>query len=162
MAARLRFLAGLAVIAGVAMLTSSVPVAQSQGGQTDDFTLRSFDRADRTIGIDESGDGDADDPGDRDIGFGPLFQAGEKAGAQQHDCVILKARKKFALRCAGTFRVRGRGSVEVAGVLKFSRRDPKSTLAVTGGTGEFRDAGGTMTFEGKRRGAVFRFHVVHH
>lgn len=155
---------GTFVVAGavvaLAAVTMSPLVASSQRGGREQFTVRSLDRKTPEAAIDVDGDGSEEGIGDQIVGAGPLFRGGERVGSERHVCTFLKSSRRGAmLRCEGTFNIDGRGSLEIAGVLKFSREGAGSTFTITGGTAAFRGASGTMDLEGRENGEVFRFKV---
>jgi hypothetical protein len=58
---------------------------------------------------------------------------------------------------SATFRVGG-GTITVDGIVdEGGRGDRSDTLAITGGTGAYEDAGGTLTTTERRRSTSFRF-----
>ena len=161
---RFRLLAGIALLTAVVSVSGMPTVAQSQGGNRESFKLHSQDRKETIVDIDLNDDGDTDDPGDGELGYGPLFQKGKKSGSQRHECRTFKATEKaFLLRCVATFNVAGRGSIEAGGVFRFTRRGVSGAgIGVTGGTGEFRDVGGTMLLDGDNNSTDFEFRLIHH
>jgi hypothetical protein len=154
-----RVVAVLAAAVVIALI-GTLQVAQSQGGGAETFRLTSIDNKEKTESVDADGDGE-ESVGDFEVGSGPLFKKGRRAGYQNHECFNIKGtRNKFVARCGGTFKVQGRGSIEVSGTLKFVRRGGiKSGILIVGGTGEFSGARGTMDFSGRRGRTIFIFHV---
>jgi len=162
---RFRLFAGIALLTAVVSVSGMAPVAQSQdGSRRETIRFHSPDRKETIVDIDLNDDGDTDDAGDGELGYGPVFTRGEKTGSQRHECRTFKATPKaFMLRCVGTFNVTGRGSIEVGGVFRFTRRGIQGAgLAVTGGAGEFRDAGGTMVLDADNNSTDFEFRLIHH
>lgn len=153
----------MALVIALAAMTTSAPVALSQSGDSETFKLKSIDKKEKTEEVDSNGDGDADDLGDRDVGGGPLFKKGERAGTQRHDCTVTKAAKSsVVLLCDGSFTIRGRGTIELSGWLKFTRQGGVSSrFSIIGGTRDFRDATGHVVFDGTNRTTTFEFHVKH-
>jgi hypothetical protein len=152
----------VAVLAAAVVLAliGTLQVAQSQGGGAETFRLTSIDAKEKTESIDADGDGE-DSVGDYEVGVGPLFRKGRRAGTQLHECFNVKGtQRKFIARCSGTIKVKGRGSLEVAGTLKFVRgAGPKSNILIIGGSGEFSGARGSLDFDGTRTKTFFIFHV---
>ena len=152
-------IAVVALLAAVAVV-GIIPIAQSQGDNTETITVRSIDAKDRTIPVDTNDNGE-EDAGDLDIGTGPLFDGEKRVGAVRHLCALLPSSQKvFRLQCDGTFTLRGRGSILASGVLAFTRRESKSTFSIAGGTGEFRNSAGSVVLTGTRKGLRFEFRVV--
>ena len=154
-----RVIAVLAAAVALAVI-GSLQVAQSQGGGGETFRLTQIDNREKTTIVDADGDGE-DSVGDYEVGVGPLFRRGSRAGAQSHECFNIKAtRRKFVSRCAGSFTIKGRGSLEVSGPLKFVRGGGvKSKIIVVGGTGEFSNARGRLEIDGTRTKTFFIFHL---
>ena len=149
-------IAAVAVVA-LAAITSSPMVAMSQGGGREEFTVKSPDSKVQETEVDVDGDGETDSIGDQFIGTAPVFRRGDKAGSERHICTLLKAGRVFLTRCEGTFNIAGRGSLEVSGVLKFTRQGEAATFTVTGGTAEFRGVSGTMQFGTTRNATIYTF-----
>ncbi|QIK66654.1 hypothetical protein G7072_10160 [Nocardioides sp. HDW12B] len=85
-------------------------------------------------------------PGDT-FGFTEkLFQRGERVGRDAVECTIKRVtRQSFTMQCVGTLTLRGRGQITIQGAITFSETSGDSfSLAVTGGTGEFRGVNGEM------------------
>ena len=163
MGARIRSLAGIALVMALAAVASSAPVALSQSGEDETFKMKSLDKKEKTAEVDVNGDGDAEDLGDRDSGGGPLYQNGKRAGTQWHDCVNTKvSNKAVILICDGSFTIKGRGTIEVSGWIKFSRpNNVTSRLAIVGGTRDFRNAIGHVVLGSTKNTTTFEFHVSH-
>ena len=158
MRAGIRSFAAVVAVVALAAITTSPMVALSQGGGREEFTVKSPDRKVQETEIDVDGDGSTEGVGDQFIGTAPVFRRGEKAGSERHVCQALKSgRSAFLLRCEGTFNIEGRGSLEVAGILKFGRQGEAATFTVTGGTAEFRGAVGTMKFSTTRNATIYTF-----
>jgi hypothetical protein len=85
-----------------------------------------------------------DSPGDQIIFTERLFQHGERVGRDAVQCVEKTVtRHSLTLQCLGTLIFRGRGQITIQGALTFSETGSSDeTLAVTGGTREFRGASG--------------------
>ncbi len=85
-------------------------------------------------------------PGDR-FGFTEkLFQHGDRVGHDAVDCTIMRAtRRSFTMQCVGTLTLKGRGQITIQGAITFSETSgDEFSLAVTGGTKEFRGVNGEM------------------
>jgi len=99
-----------------------------------DQVIRLRARTVRDTGVD-AGDGV---PGDYFVFEDRLFRRGEQVGRDSVRCMI----NHRSIMCDGTL-TRGSGNIEVAGTFFF--RPGPIQLAVTGGTGRYRDAAGTFT-----------------
>ncbi|HYI46699.1 MAG TPA: hypothetical protein VE174_14670 [Actinomycetota bacterium] len=161
----LRSFAAMALVIALAAVATSAPVALSQNGNRETFTLTSIDKKEKTAEVDSNGDGDSEDLGDRDAGGGPLFTGknGKRAGTQRHDCVVTKASQNdVVLTCQGSFTIKGRGTIEASGWIKFTRQGGvRSRLAIVGGTRDFSGATGHIAFGGTNKTTTFEFHVTH-
>src|SRR3978361_1037677 len=84
-------------------------------------------------------------PGDSFVFSEKLFKAGTKTrvGTDYVQCTQIT---KVRAQCLATFGLNKRGTITVQGVLDTSA-DVDNTLAVTGGTAEFRAARGTFTVQ---------------
>ena len=85
-------------------------------------------------------------PGDR-FGFTEkLFQHGDRVGRDAVDCTVKRVtRRSFTMQCLGTLTFKGRGQITIQGAITFSETSgDEFSLAITGGTREFRGVGGEM------------------
>jgi hypothetical protein len=157
---RLQTLGALVVLIAASSVGGSVPSALSQGGNGETFKLKSIDNKEEVITVDANDSGE-DDSGDYEVGAGPVFQGGKKVGNQRHECFFMPFGKdSFISRCGATFKVQGRGTIEVHGTLRFDRGGGVgSSFSITGGTGEFSGASGSMKFDGTRNSTIFTFKV---
>lgn len=76
------------------------------------------------------------------------WEGTRRIGTDGVDCVVVRANRKTpeasALQCTGTLTVEG-GQIAVQGVGRLLGERGEAVLAVLGGTGEFRDASGSLT-----------------
>lgn len=91
----------------------------------------------RDAEVDADGNGEFS-PGDYFVFEDRLFRGGEQVGRDSVRCMV----NHRSILCDGTI-VRGSGNIEVSGAFLFRERGIH--LAVTGGTGAYRDAAGTFT-----------------
>lgn len=85
-------------------------------------------------------------PGDK-FGFTEkLFQRGDRVGRDAVECTIKRAtRRSFTMQCVGTLTLKRRGQITIQGAITFSETSGNDfSLAVTGGTREFRGVSGEM------------------
>jgi hypothetical protein len=87
-------------------------------------------------------------PGDRFTFFEHLFRGGERVGESGGECVIvhLVERQNATANCVATLRLPG-GQLTLQGLIDFADEEQPFTVAVTGGTGRYRDADGEVTIE---------------
>ena len=108
-----------------------------RAGRPSDQVIRLWARTVRDAGVDIGDDGFS--PGDYFVFEERLFRHGEQVGRDSVRCMV----NHRSIMCDGTL-TRGSGNLEVAGTFFFRDGGPIQ-LAVTGGTGRYRDAAGTFT-----------------
>ena len=83
--------------------------------------------------------------GDRFVFSEDLFRNGDRVGRDAGECVIAEAQGESAtVNCVATLELPG-GQITVQGLVDFADPQPPFTIAVTGGTGRYRDADGELT-----------------
>jgi Allene oxide cyclase len=99
-----------------------------------------------------------DSVGDIYSWYNPVFDATDtkKVGHDQGDCIRVSL-KAGSWECRWLTYIQGRGAIMVEGAF-FDTRD--STLAITGGTGEFRNARGVMKLTTHKGGYNFIFQLI--
>jgi hypothetical protein len=129
----------------LAGLTVASPAAWAERGSADDFTVygkfTDFDYDDN--GKDGKSKGDV-------LTFAyDLYERGGQAGAGDGTCVITeldRADHDFAADCEQTFHLDG-GTIDMEGtVTDEDFRNGEVVMDIVDGTGDYRDAGGTVTF----------------
>ncbi|WUD78316.1 hypothetical protein OG937_44690 [Streptomyces sp. NBC_00510] len=81
--------------------------------------------------------------GDEAIGFSDFFQNGRKVGTGGFVCTVISLQKSLR-QCESTLRL-AQGDITLQGFAPFIVSFPtRFTLAITGGTGAYRDARGYM------------------
>jgi hypothetical protein len=86
-------------------------------------------------------------PGDRFTFFEHLFREGERVGDSGGECVIVHLEGQAATgNCVATLRLPG-GQITLQALVDFAEEEEPFTVAVTGGTGRYRDADGEATIE---------------
>jgi hypothetical protein len=112
---------------------------------------------------DDRGDG----IGDYFVGYSPLLNkpGGRVIGNEKHQCWSFGGTEdSFSALCNATLWLEGRGKIMVYGSFKavFTRQGPANVpkFAITGGTGEFRGAQGTVELKFKRFGLTFVANVL--
>jgi len=111
--------------------------AASRAGRPSDQVIRLRSQEVRATGVD-AGDGEFS-PGDYFVFEERLFRRGEQVGRDS----VLGMINHRSIMFDGTL-TSGSGNIEVAGTFFFRDGGPIQ-LAVTGGTGRYRDAAGTFT-----------------
>ena len=97
--------------------------------------------------LDLVGSPDAYNPGDRYLFRSILRDAGEAPVGQMFvDCTVQFAKEDS---CSHVYDLEGRGTITALGMIPVSQLKPGGTwqLAITGGTGEFEDVGGSTTVQ---------------
>jgi hypothetical protein len=87
-------------------------------------------------------------PGDRLFFSEDLYRDDERVGINGGECVIVRVQSETTAtaNCVATLSLPG-GQITVQGLITFTEGDPPFTVAVTGGTGRYRDADGEMRIE---------------
>lgn len=81
--------------------------------------------------------------GDEAIGFSDFFQNGRKVGTGGFVCTVISLQNSLR-QCESTLRL-AKGDITLQGFAPFIVSFPtRFTLAITGGTGTYRDARGSM------------------
>jgi hypothetical protein len=99
--------------------------------------------------------GDEDEsPGDYVVITSPLVKPGtdKKVGSVAAVCTLVKVTPTFPSQCVGTASL-SRGDITVQGIF-LSVEGKRNVLAITGGTGAYRTAHGTLTATILRSGAT--------
>lgn len=146
-----------AIISAIAFVGTSG--AQQLGPPTATLELVSLDRETRFRVIDNPprSDPERPSPGDLAIITARLRDsANRRAGKVYAVFMRLAGRRRFVDQVRGTFRLRG-GYIVVEGIVAGGRRD---NLAVTGGTGSYAGARGTLQVTSTRKGARYRFTFI--
>ena len=131
---------GTAVVA-VAVLTGTSGVASASTPRHETIQLDAVQTS-FAISVDNAPKNEIN-PGDSFVFSEKLYKAGTKTrvGTDYVQCTQIT---KVRAQCLATFGLNKRGTITVQGVLDTSA-DVDNTLAVTGGTAEFRAARGTFT-----------------
>ncbi|MEA2477099.1 MAG: hypothetical protein QOF16_673 [Actinomycetota bacterium] len=94
--------------------------------------------------------------GDEHSGFFKMYNHGKGVGHFDYSCVtthVAPGREE----CHATAHFKGRGRIVVEGNTNSGAQ--KSRVAITGGTGEFNGAGGSLVLNFRRHGAHLRFNL---
>ncbi len=120
--------------------TSQTDQLRGAPAGADGETIRLRERLLRDADVDIDGDGRFD-PGDSFIFEARLLDAQTRDRVGRHSVQCQRMVNQFA--CEGTFLLEDRGKILIDGVV--FRGEQTLVVPVTGGTGEFREAGGTLT-----------------
>ena len=140
------------VVVGTAL---SISFARNRA-VTQPTTLHVIEHAVTDIVIDTGKTGDT--PGDLLTFNNPIFDAANKTkiGHDQGDCIRISP-KQGTWECRWLVFLAGRGALMVEGAF-FDTRD--NTLAITGGTMEFRNARGSMKLVARKGGYDFIYKLL--
>jgi hypothetical protein len=148
---KISLLAVLAALLGAGLLGVSLIPASSQQATTIKVYERQRGGFDKYINT----DGKRKPAGDYIVGSHSLYRTGtqKKVGRDITNLTLIKplGKNDAYFRAAATF-VLGGGKIEAAGASAFSRLRNGAAFTITGGTGAYAAATGTLTVrEGKRR-----------
>jgi hypothetical protein len=93
---------------------------------------------------------DGESLGDRFVFTDDLFEEkdGEKVGFDVVECTLVRLDDPGAVQCLATFWLDDRGQITVQGLVTFDGEDSGTfVLPITGGSGEFQNAGGELEVE---------------
>lgn len=144
------------VMAASAMALASPPAFADL--EADTFTLKVKTTAEHYEDVGRRGESIGDT-----LVFGEkLFHEGERVGTSAVICHVTKARAgTIRLLCWATLSLRGHGDLTIHGKVVFREEGPaQQVLAVTGGTGTYLGASGTMTLDESRRAARYIIQLV--
>jgi len=142
---------GAAAVAGVVTvgLAPQPAVAGGGGGMGDG----KFQVVTRTINenYDDTGK-DGPSVGDSFTFTEKLFHRGDRVGRDAGSCKVTRVTKRsFGSHCTVTATFRGRGDITVQGAILYKRGErSRPTVAITGGTGDYKDAAGTVKLVDRR------------
>jgi Allene oxide cyclase barrel like domain len=101
--------------------------------------------------------------GDYIVGTHALYRAGtgKRVGRDTLQLLFIRAlgKQDARFRAAATFKIDG-GTIEAAGSRKFSKLDTGAKFAITGGTGAYAGASGTLVVRETPHRTHFVFHII--
>jgi hypothetical protein len=115
------------------------------GDDDDGRTIRLIARSvtDAELDLGETGFG----AGDRFVFSEDLYRDDEKVGESGGECTIVRIVDEVATaNCLASLTLPG-GQITVQGLAEFSEENPPVTVAITGGSGRYREADGEFTVE---------------
>ncbi len=152
-----RAAAALALGLGLSVLAPTAPVAAGEVEQTFQVTPRTINDSETDGGPPGPSAGDTFSFTER------LFRGGERVGRDAVTCKIKRfERRLFEAQCFVTMVFTDRGQITAQGLVTFRRgSDRRPVLAITGGTGEFEDAGGRFVIvEERDKPTRYRIHLT--
>ena len=146
------FIVGMVLVIVATALT--VSFAASPQAVVEPMRIHVVERAitDKVTDTGKSGD----TPGDLLTWYNPIYDATNthKIGHDQGDCIRV-SRRAGSWECRWLTYLAGRGAIMVEGAFFDAR---PSTMAITGGTGDFRNARGSMKLRAhNKKGTAFDF-----
>ena len=143
--------AGMALVVG--LITVSYARARSAAAIRSPVTIHVIEHPNTDAVIDTGVPGDT--TGDLLTFHNPVFNAtnSTRAGRDQGDCIRISPRLG-TWECRWLTQIQGQGSIMVEGAFNDSR---DTTLAVTGGTGNFQNARGQMALHYRTKAGVYDF-----
>ncbi len=147
--------AALAVVLGTGLWV----LPSGNAGADDDsdwfrVTVREVDSAELNLGAKEFG------LGDRFVFTEDLYQRGKRVGTDHGECVLTRLRGTGGtFNCNVSAVFAGKGQLTIQGAFTFTEDEGgRFVLAITGGTGRFRDAGGVVVVDetGERSTLTFK------
>ena len=140
-------------------LVSSAPAVADEGNDGDEGLVLVERNATETF-IDNAPEGDSQ--GDEVAFTGDLYWRDKKVGYDDGQAVLtlLVPKESARFHATVTFTVRG-DEINAAGSVTFSETasDSDFELSVTGGTGKYKDVGGTVTISDEGQNATFVFEL---
>ncbi len=149
--------AGAAMASGVMVFGVAASPAAAHDLDSDRFrvTTRTVDEHYNDVGKKGPSVGDSFTFSDK------LFHRGDRVGRGDGRCDVTRATKqKFTIHCAVTLTFRGRGQIATQGAFTFKRgvRSPDIIIPITGGTGKYTGAEGSIQLM-EQRGEPTRLQV---
>lgn len=132
------------------LVATGASMAAAGGGDDGDddggdvIRLVSTNASETNLDLGETGEG----AGDRFLFAADLLKGGEKVGDEGGECAIVQIVERVAAtaHCIATLSLPG-GQITLQGLVAFTDESEPFTVAVTGGTGRYREADGEMTIE---------------
>jgi len=140
-----KLMVGVLAVVLVATGASMAVAGGGDDGDDDGQVIRLVDRiaSEAELDLGETGFG----PGDRFVFAGDLYKGDEKVGEDGGECTIVRLEGEVATgNCVATLSLPG-GQITVQGLVAFADEQEPFKVAVTGGTGRYRDADGEMRIE---------------
>ena len=140
-------MAGVLATALVATGASMAFAGSGDDGDDDGgsvIRLVSTNATETNLDLGETGEG----VGDHFLFAADLFRGDEKVGDEGGECAIVRIIERVAAvaHCTATLSLPG-GQITLQGLVRFADESEPFTVAVTGGTGRYREADGEMTIE---------------
>ncbi|MFN2594892.1 MAG: hypothetical protein ABR579_08405 [Actinomycetota bacterium] len=144
-----------------ASLAFVLPSSAAGGTKHKEFTLYEKSTADHAYEADQGDSGFS--VGDYEVGHEPLFRHHKRAAVLSrvcHNIRVTKSTHASTLQCDGAISLKG-GTVTFLGRISFGPNGGSNTLhlAITGGTGLYRNASGTVALNFNHHPAPVDFSI---
>src|SRR4051812_37053305 len=138
------------VTSALAVLALAVPGSAAANGHRDSQTFRLTAKETEFVQLDLGSTGGS--VGDQFVFADDLYRDGRFAGDDGGSCTFTRFESydEFDANCIDTLRLRG-GQITLQGLVTFRDGDDRPvTVAITGGTGAYRGAGGEVSIRSVR------------
>jgi hypothetical protein len=126
-------------------------------------TIRVYEKGNKGFEKQINVDGQHSLAGDYVVGTHPLYRAktGERVGRDTVQLLFIRAigKQDARFRAAATFKIEG-GTLEAAGTAKFTSLEGGAKFAITGGTGAYDGATGTLVVRESPHRTHFDFNII--
>jgi allene oxide cyclase-like protein len=139
----------IGVLAAATVATGASIASAGNGDDGSDDSGRTIHLMSRTVHETDLDLGDTGfGPGDQFLFADDLFRDDEKVGTDGGSCTVVRVEGQNAtINCTATFSLAG-GQIAVQGLIEIVGNEERPfTVAVTGGTGRYRDADGEALLE---------------
>ncbi|MEA2477988.1 MAG: Dirigent-like protein [Actinomycetota bacterium] len=159
---RILFVVALMAAGAVgASLAFVIPSSAAGGTKHKEFTLYEKSTHDHAYQADQGDHGFS--VGDYEVGHEPLFRHHKRTAVLSrvcHNIRVHRSTRASTLQCDGVISLKG-GTLTFLGRIAFGPNGGSNTLhlAITGGTGTYRDASGTVTLDFNQSPAPVDFSI---
>ncbi|MDQ3877399.1 MAG: hypothetical protein M3290_03505 [Actinomycetota bacterium] len=149
----------MAAAAVGASLAFVLPSSAAGGTKHKEFTLYEKSKKDHEYTADQGESGFS--TGDYEVAHEPLFRNHHKAASLTrvcHEIRVNRAARSATLQCDGVISLKG-GTLAIVTRIVFGSSANKAHLAITGGTGIYRDASGVVQVGFDQHPSPFHFDI---
>lgn len=142
-----------------ASLAFVLPSSAAGGTKHKEFTYFEKSTKDHSYQADQGQGGFSE--GDYEVGHEPLFKNHHKVASITrvcHDIRVNRAARSATVQCEGVLKLKG-GTLTLLTRITFGNSARKDHIAITGGTGIYRDASGVITVDFNTHPAPFHFSI---